>query len=102
MSRQLENILSAEVIPQLTGDYTAGSASGKTVSIILNNYYSSVFCERGINANINDFSVFPPKNMFGHKYSRLGGKIFYTKIMLLMSMTMFLILSMSIYQPMRF
>ncbi|WP_446917517.1 hypothetical protein, partial [Klebsiella pneumoniae] len=28
MSRQLENILSAEVIPQLTGDYTAGSASG--------------------------------------------------------------------------
>ncbi|MFU2230018.1 DUF262 domain-containing protein [Klebsiella sp. BA397-4A_EMB] len=79
MSRQLENILSAEVIPQLTGDYTAGSASGKTVSIILNNYYSSVFCERGINANINDFSVFPPKNMFGHKYSRLGGKIFYTK-----------------------
>lgn len=79
MGRQLKNILSAEMIPALTGDYTAGSASGKTVSIILNNYCSAVFDERGINAEINDFSVFPPKNMFGHKYSRLGGKIFYTK-----------------------
>lgn len=80
LNSQLSEALNAEGIPKLGYKYSAGSASGKTTSIILNNYLSNVIGRNHDIFSISDHSIFPPKNTFKSLFNdRLGGKTFFTR-----------------------
>ncbi|OAE09889.1 DUF262 domain-containing protein [Pantoea sp. OXWO6B1] len=58
--------------------YTAGSASGKTLAIVLKSHINSILSTKNIDADVNAFSVFPPQSLFRSNLSNfLGSKVFF-------------------------
>ncbi|MBL0867191.1 DUF262 domain-containing protein [Pectobacterium carotovorum] len=75
LSKQLKSAVS----PDLSAKYSAGSASGKTLAIVLRNYVNSVLFDKKLNGDVNSFSIFPPQSLFRSNLSNLlGSKIFFT------------------------
>jgi len=64
--------------PDLPVKYSAGSAAGKTIAIILNNHINFVLLKKNLKADLNQYSVFPPQSIFRSTLSNyLGSKNFY-------------------------
>ncbi|MBU4682483.1 DUF262 domain-containing protein [Cedecea davisae] len=75
LNKQLRTVVS----PDLSAKYSAGSASGKTLAIVLKNYVNSVLFDNGVIGDINAYSIFPPQSLFRSGLSNfLGSKIFFT------------------------
>ncbi|AFR05130.1 DUF262 domain-containing protein [Pectobacterium brasiliense] len=75
----LSKQLNLAVSPDLSAKYSAGSASGKTLAIVLKNYVGSVLFDNNIIGDVNSFSIFPPQSLFRSSLSNfLGSKVFFT------------------------
>lgn len=74
LSKQLKSATS----PDLSAKYSAGSASGKILAIVLKNYVNSVLLDKGIICDVNSFSIFPPQSLYRSNFSNfLGSKVFF-------------------------
>lgn len=77
---KLLSALNQNDVPRLPLKYTARSASGKNIAIILRNHVSLEFKKDNNNFSIIDYSVFPPNNLFkSFANNAIGGKSFFQK-----------------------
>ncbi|GMQ38417.1 MULTISPECIES: DUF262 domain-containing protein [Enterobacter] len=67
--------------PDLPIKYSAGSASGKTIAIILNNHIGSILQKNKLSVDLGEYSIFPPQTIFRSNLSNfLGSKNFFTSV----------------------
>ncbi|WP_192869578.1 hypothetical protein [Kosakonia cowanii] len=67
--------------PDLPIKYSAGSASGKTVAIILNNHIGTVLQKNKLSTDLGKYSIFPPQTIFRSNLANyLGSKNFFTSV----------------------
>lgn len=80
IDKQLRKILELEDMPFVPEKFSAGSASSKTISLVMNYLINKIFNDESLSFNVCDFSIYPPANMFGANFSdHVGNKVFYTE-----------------------
>lgn len=78
----LEALSSPKGIPVFPNKFSAGSASGKAIYLILSSHFSSLIFSKESSKNVSNLGVYPPKNIFSSNSAynkRLGQKIFFTR-----------------------